>query len=299
MELDMTDTRYDGIRFRDQIVNGIRIHYQEAGDPSRPAVLLLHGFPSTSRMWNRLIPSLAPEYHVIAPDYPGFGLSDAPHPDSFEYTFQNIAIIIAALMHQIGAERYALVMQDYGGPVGFRMALAEPGRISAMVAQNIAAYDAALGPVWDARKAFWSAPQANHDALEKNLLSIEAAQSRHIGASVHPELYDPNMWQDEASMLSRPGMGEIHTTLFYDYRNNVADYPLWQAWLRNTQPPLLVTWGRYDKSFTPAGSQGFAKDNPNTETHILDAGHFPLDEAPDQVRALTLDFLRRHLGTRY
>jgi pimeloyl-ACP methyl ester carboxylesterase len=292
----MSDTKYTGIRFRREIVNGVSIHYQEAGDPSRSALVLLHGFPSTSRMWDRLIPSLAPHYRVIAPDYPGFGLSDAPHPDSFAYTFDNLARTITGLLQQIGVHRYSLVMQDYGGPVGFRMALSDPGRIAAMVAQNMAAYDEALGPLWQTRKAFWTDPEPNRDALQSNLLSFDAARIRHVGASPHSELYDPNTWHDEFAILSRPGMSEIQTGLFYDYRNNVLDYPRWQAWLRDARPAMLVTWGRYDLSFMLEGAMGFARDNPSTETSILDAGHFPLDEAPDQVCELTLSFLQKRLG---
>lgn len=291
----MDDARYDGIRFRRAIIDGVGIHYQEAGDPRRPTLLLLHGFPSTSRMWDRLIPSLAPHYHVIAPDYPGFGLSDTPHPSTFTYSFDNLAGVMAALLHHIGVVRYSLIMQDYGGPIGFRMALAAPERLEVIVAQNVAAYDEALGPLWDTRKAFWTDPEPNRAALKKNLLSLEAARIRHIGASPHPEFYDPNSWHDEYAMLNRPGMDEIQMTLFYDYRTNVAAYSHWQAWLRAARPPMLVVWGRYDLSFLPEGAQGFAKDNPNTETHVIDASHFPLDEAPDSVRELTLAFLRKYL----
>jgi pimeloyl-ACP methyl ester carboxylesterase len=295
-EANMDETSYDGIRFRREFVNGVGIHFIEAGDTSAPTLLLLHGFPSTSRMWDRLIPSLLPHFHVIAPDYPGFGLSDAPSPAAFVYSFDNLAAVMCAMLRQIGVERYSLIMQDYGGPVGFRMALAEPERLGVVVAQNLAAYDEALGPLWEARKAFWADPKTNYDKLQKNLLSLDAARLRHIGSSPRQELYDPNSWQDEYVMLNRPGMGEIQTTLFYDYRSNVAAYPKWQSWLRAARPRLLVTWGRYDLSFMLEGARGFAKDNPHTETHILDAGHFPLDEAPDDVRALTLAFLRKQLG---
>lgn len=292
----MVEARYDGIQFRREVVHGVGIHFIEAGDRTAPALLLLHGFPSTSRMWERLIPALLPHFHVIAPDYPGFGLSDAPAPDAFVYSFDNLAGVMRALLRQIGVERYSLIMQDYGGPIGFRMALAEPERLGVIVAQNLAAYDEALGPLWEARKAFWADPKTNHDKLQKNLLSLDAARVRHIGSSPRLELYDPNSWNDEYVMLGRPGMGEIQTTLFYDYRNNVTAYPKWQAWLRTARPPLLVTWGRYDMSFMPEGAQGFARDNPNTETHILDASHFPMDEAPDEVRQLTLAFLRKRLA---
>lgn len=292
----MTDTVYDGIMFRRAAIEGIGIHYQEAGNPGRPSLLLLHGFPSTSRMWDRLIPALAARYHVIAPDYPGFGLSDAPDPDRFEYSFDHIARMMSALLRQMGVRRYSLMMQDYGGPVGFRMALAESDRLDAIVTQNVAAYDEALGPLWAARRAFWADPEANRTALKKNLLSFDAARTRHLGTSPHVELYDPNSWNDEFTMLNRPGMDEIQTALFYDYRNNIASYPKWQAWLRASKPRMLVVWGRYDPSFMLDGAYGFGKDNPNAETHIIDAGHFPLDEAPDTVRKLTTDFLGRHLG---
>jgi pimeloyl-ACP methyl ester carboxylesterase len=294
-ETDMSFTKYDGIAFRRAIVNGVGVHYQEAGDPARPTLLFLHGFPSTSRMWDRLIPTLAPHFHVIAPDYPGFGLSDAPSPKDFDYTFDNLAGMMMALIREIGINDYSLVMQDYGGPVGFRMAMAQPGQLKVIAGQNMAAYDEALGPTWNTRKAFWADPAANRAALEKNLLSLETTRVRHVGSSPHAELYDPNCWQDEYAMLNRPGMMEIHTTLFYDYRNNVASYPKWQAWLRAARPQMQVIWGRYDLSFTPEGALGFARDNPNTETHVIDAGHFPMDEAPDQVRDLTLSFLRKHL----
>jgi pimeloyl-ACP methyl ester carboxylesterase len=292
----MSDITYDGIKFRRAMIEGVGIHYQEAGDPLRPTLLLLHGFPSTSRMWDRLIPTLAARYHVIAPDYPGFGLSDTPNPEDFAYTFDHLARIMSALLRQIGIGHYSLVMQDYGGPVGFRMALAEQNRLQVIVTQNAAAYDAALGPLWAARKAFWADPEPNRAALKKNLLSLDAARIRHMGTSPNIELYDPNNWRDEFAMLSRPGMDEIQTTLFYDYRNNVLSYPKWQEWLRAAKPPMLVVWGRHDASFLVQGADGFGKDNPNTETHVIDASHFPLDEAPDQVRALTMAFLTKHLA---
>lgn len=292
----VTAATYDGITFRRAAIDGVGIHYQEAGDPRRPTLLLLHGFPSTSRMWDRLIPTLASRYHVIAPDYPGFGLSDAPAPGAFAYTFDHIAEVMLALVRQLGIARYSIVMQDYGGPIGFRMAMADSRSLEIILAQNNAAYEVALGPTWDARKAFWKDPEPNRAILQQNLLSLAAARTRHVGTSPNVERYDPNSWNDEFTMLGRPGMGEIQTTLFYDYRNNVAAYPRWQAWLREHRPPMQLVWGRYDASFVLAGAAGFATDNPNCETHIIDASHFPMDEQPDQVRALHMAFLKRHLG---
>jgi pimeloyl-ACP methyl ester carboxylesterase len=291
----MGQAEYGRIRYRREIIDGVGIHYQEAGDPTKPTLVLLHGFPSTSRMWDRLIPTLAVEYHVLAPDYPGFGLSDAPSPKTFDYTFDHLADLVSALLERIGVRRYGLVVQDYGGPIGFRMALAHPERLSLIVLQNAAAYEVALGPTWDTRRAYWAEPEANLAALQTNLLSLEAARRRHVGSSPNVDRYDPNTWADEGAMLSRAGQNEIQSTLFYDYRNNVSAYPRWQEWLRTARPILLVVWGRYDTSFQVAGAGGFAKDDPNAETHVLDAGHFPLDECPDEVRELTMGFLRKHL----
>jgi pimeloyl-ACP methyl ester carboxylesterase len=287
-------TRYDGIRFRRATIEGVGINYQEAGDHSRPHLVLLHGFPSTSRMWDRLIPTLATRYHVIAPDYPGFGLSDAPA--TFAYTFDHIAQMMAALIRQLGIVRYSLLMQDYGGPIGFRMAMADEKNIETIIAQNAAAYEVALGPIWDARKAFWKDPESNREKLKTALLSLEVARTRHIGSSPRTDLYDPNSWNDEFVMLNRPGAGEIQTTLFYDYRNNVAAYPRWQAWLRAAKPRMQVVWGKYDTSFLVEGAAGYGRDNPNCETHIIEASHFPLDEAPDTVRGLHMQFLAKYLG---
>jgi pimeloyl-ACP methyl ester carboxylesterase len=286
---------YDGLSFKQAMANGVNVHYREAGDPQKKHLVLLHGFPSTSRMWDRLIPGLAANYHLIAPDYPGFGLSDAPPPDTFAYTFDNIALTMRDLLRQLQIKRYTILMQDYGGPIGFRMAMTDPDAITAIISQNAAAYDAALGPTWDTRKAFWKDPDANRAALQKNLLSLEAARLRHVGTSPNIALYDPNNWNDEFAMLNRPGMAEIHTALFYDYRNNVASYPIWQAWLRAAKPRMQVVWGRYDASFMVEGTHGFGRDNPNCETHILDASHFPLDEKPDEVRALHLEFLSKYV----
>jgi len=290
-----TATRYDGIQFRRIAIDGVGIHYQEAGDPSKPHIILLHGFPSTSRMWDRLIPTLATKYHVIAPDYPGFGLSDAPPPAAFAYTFDHIATVMRQLVRQLGIVRYAIVMQDYGGPIGFRMAMVSQGSTTAMITQNAAAYDAALGPTWDARKAFWKNPDPNRQILQKNLLSFDATRTRHLGKSPNLELYDPNAWHDEFAMLNRPGMIDIQTALFYDYRNNVTSYANWQAWLREAKPRMQVVWGGYDLSFLVEGAVGFEGDNPNCETHIVDAGHFPMDERPDEVRDLHMEFLSKYI----
>jgi pimeloyl-ACP methyl ester carboxylesterase len=274
-------------------IEGVQIFYREAGDRTHPTLLLLHGFPSSSRMYDPLIPLLADQYHIIAPDYPGFGHSGTPSPREFLYTFDHIAAVIDELTEQLSITSYILVMEDYGGPIGFRLALKHPERIRAIIVQNAVAHEEGLGPIWEVRKAFWADRQANEDQLRVNLLSLETTRQRHIGTSPRPERYNPDTWTDELAFLSRPGQLEIQTELFYDYRNNVAAYLQWQAWLREHQPPLLVLWGRYDPSFTTAGATAYQRDVPAAGIHFLDAGHFALDEACDEIAALIRSFLAK------
>jgi pimeloyl-ACP methyl ester carboxylesterase len=274
-------------------VDGLDIFYREAGPAEAPTLLLLHGFPSSSRMWEPLLTRLSDGFHLVAPDYPGFGHSSAPSPDVFAYTFNNIAAIIEHFTEKLGLSRYVLVMQDYGGPVGFRLALSKPERVRAIVVQNAVTHDEGLGPLWDTRKAFWADRQPNEAKLRTNLTSLEAAKQRHLGTSPHPERYDPDLWTDEFAFLSRPGQDRIQSDLFFDYRTNVAFYPKWQAWLRERQPPTLVTWGTFDPSFMVAGAHAYAKDVPSAKVHMLEAGHFALDEAADEIASLMRRFLGR------
>lgn len=274
-------------------VQGLNIFYREAGSHDAPTVLLLHGFPSSSRMYDKLIPQLAKRYHVVAPDYPGFGHSDAPAPETFNYTFDHLASVIDAFTQQLGIRHYTLFVQDYGGPVGFRLALMHPDRVDAIVVQNAVAHDEGLGPLWATRRQYWADRAAYADKLRANLISFDAAKQRHLGTDPHPELYDPDLWVDESAFLSRPGEDRIQEDLFYDYRTNVASYPKWQAYLKAHQPPLLVVWGKYDPSFTVAGAWAYQRDVPSAEVHILDAGHFAMDTHSQEVADLTLQFLDR------
>ncbi len=274
------------------IVDGIGIFYREAGPPGAPTVVLLHGFPSSSRQYNALIPLLADRYHVIAPDYTGFGQSDAPTPSQYSYTFDHLAVTVSHLLEQLRIARYTLFMQDYGGPVGFRMAVAHPDRVQALIVQNANAYKEGLGVKWAAIAQFWADPSA-HGEIVDAFISLEAAKQRHLGNSPNVDRYDPDSWQDEFAILSRPGEREIQAALLYDYRTNVASYPVWQRWLRDHKPPLLVMWGRYDPSFIVPGAEAFRRDVPNAQIHILDAGHFALDEQTDQVARLTRAFLQQ------
>jgi pimeloyl-ACP methyl ester carboxylesterase len=272
-------------------VNGLKIFYREAGPADAPAIFFLHGFPSSSRMFESLFPLLSTHYHLVAPDYPGFGYSDAPDPQQFAYTFDHLAAIVDEFTDVMGLQRYILYMQDYGGPIGFRLAMAHPERVQGMIIQNAVSHIEGLSPLWDIRKAYWKDRTAHEEELRANFTSLAATKQRHIGNTPHPERVNPDTWVDEYAFLTQPGMVQIQLDLFYDYQTNVAAYPRWQQWLREHQPHLLVPWGKYDPSFMVAGATAYKKDVPGCEVVLLDAGHFALDEANGQIAALILAFL--------
>lgn len=279
------------VEFRSVSVGGVKVFYREAGPRDAPTVLLLHGFPSSSRMYMTLMPLLADRYHVVAPDYPGFGHSDAPAPSEFAYTFDHLAEVIEAFTTQLQLARYTLYLQDYGGPVGMRLALSHPERVEALVIQNAVAHDEGLSPLWEARRAFFTDRSAHEERVRQNLVSPEATRQRHLGSSPHPERIDPDSWTDELAFLQRPGMGQLQLELFYDYRTNLENYPKWQQYLTAQKPNILVLWGKYDPSFTVAGATAYAKDVADAEVHLLEAGHFALDERPEEIAALMRRFL--------
>ena len=268
------------------------IFFREAGPKDGPTLLLLHGFPSSSRMFEPLFARLCDRYHLIAPDYPGFGHSDWPDPKKFAYTFDHIAEIMNHFTETLGISRYTLYMQDYGVPVGFRMALAHPERVEALIVQDGVAHNEGLGANWKTRRAFWQDRVANEAALRTNLLSLQTTKTRHVGDDPNTELYDPDLWTDEYAFLNAPGQAEIQSDLFYDYRTNVDAYPKWQAWMQKTQPKLLVIWGRHDLSFDPGEPERYRKDVPKAEVHVLDAGHFALDTKADEIAALVRGFIK-------
>ena len=275
-------------------IDGLKIFYREAGPPDAPTLLLLHGFPSSSAMFDTLIPLLADRYHVVAPDYPGFGHSDAPAPDRFKYTFANITDVMDKFTRTLGLARYALYITDYGGAVGMRLASAHPERVSALIVQNVAVHDDALAdPRWASRRAFWADRAAHEAQFRKGLLAAESARMRHVGSSPHPERYSPDVWDAEVAHMNKPGMVEIQLDLFYDYRTNVAAFPAWQDYLRKHKPPLMVAWGKYDPVFALGEAEAFRREVPEVEVHILEAGHFALEEAVDEIAALTRSFLGR------
>lgn len=281
------------VAYRTVAVDGVKIAYREAGDAAKPTIVLLHGVPSSSRMYDGLLRKLGDHYHMIAPDYPGFGNSDAPDPASFAYTFDHLAAVMQKFTDAVGAKRYVLLMQDYGAPVGMRMAMARPTAIEGLIFQNGNVYEEGLGAMWAKRKPFW----ADRSAYEKDVIavhqSVAATRARHIGDDPNVEAYDPDLWMDEYAYLNRPGQARIQADLIFDYQSNLAAYPAWQAWLKQRQLPTLVVWGKHDLAFTVPGAHAFRRNNPSAEVHILDGGHFVMDTRLDEVAKLTGAFMRK------
>jgi pimeloyl-ACP methyl ester carboxylesterase len=228
-------------------------------------------------MFEPLFTRLGDRYHLVAPDYPGFGHSDWPDPKTSAYTFDHIAEVTDHFTEAIGLTRYTLYMQDYGGPVGFRIALRHPDRIAALIIQNAVAHNEGLGANWKTQREFWADRAKNESALRSNLLPLATTRTRHVGSDPNIDRYDPDLWTDEFAFLNQPGQADIQTELFYDYRTNVAAYPKWQAWMREKQPRLLVVWGKYDLSFDLSEPEAYRQDLPTAQVHLLDAGHFALD----------------------
>lgn len=242
-------------------------------------------------MYEPLLSRLSGQFHLVAPDYPGFGHSNAPDPKQFAYTFDRIATIMDHFTEKLGLMQYSLYLQDYGGPVGFRMILSHPERVDRIIIQNAVAHEAGLGPLWKTRRAFWQDRATHEMALRENFLSFQSTRSRHIGSDPNVSRYDPDLWTNKFAFLNRPGQAQIQSDLFYDYRTNVEAYPKWQAWLKKTQPRLLVIWGKYDLSFEVAEAEAYRSDVPAAEIHVLNAGHFALDTAADEVAQTMVVFL--------
>ncbi len=278
--------------YRSVQVEGLSLFYREAGPKAAPTILLLHGLPSSSRMFESLFSRLSDSYRLIAPDYPGFGHSDWPDARTFAYTFDHLADTVNHFTEALGLSRYTLYMQDYGGPVGFRMALAHPERVESLIVQNAVAHNDGLGAIWKTRRAFWADRAGNEVALRSNLLSLATTRARHLGSDPNVERYDPDLWTDEFAFLSQPGQADIQSDLFYDYRTNVDSYPRWQAWMARNHPRLLVLWGKYDPSFDLSEPEAYRRDVASAQIHVLEAGHFALDTAADEIAGLVRGFVR-------
>lgn len=282
------------VNYRTVKIAGVNIFYREAGPPDAPVVLLLHGFPTSSQQFRDLIPLLARRYHVVAPDYPGFGQSDAPPATAFAYTFDHLTDIVDAFTQKLGFSRYSLFVHDYGAPVGFRLALRHPERVQAIVTQNGNAYEEGLTPFWDTfRNGYWKQPTAENAKALEDAFKLSATRAIPLAGARNPERIDPDFWIVSQAGLDRPGNHEIQLALFLDYRTNPPLYPSWQAYLREQQPPVLVVWGKNDPIFGPAGAIAFLRDLKHVEVHLLDTGHFALEEDHDLIADLMIRFLDR------
>jgi pimeloyl-ACP methyl ester carboxylesterase len=281
------------IRYRTVDIDGLDLFYREAGDPSRPAILLLHGFPASSFMFRDLMVRLEDAFHLIAPDYPGFGHSAAPSPEAFSYTFDRLADLVEGLTDRLRLERYAIYMQDFGGPVGFRLACRRPERVSALIVQNANAYEEGLPQdFWHLPRTLWQEPSsANFDAIREAAMSDEALRWNYTHGVQDTERISPDSWVLQRALLSRPGNKAAMLSLLYDYRTNLARYPEWHRYFRAHQPPALIVWGRNDIIFPPAGADAYRRDLERVDFNLLDAGHFALEDHADVIAGHIRRFL--------
>lgn len=274
-------------------LDGLRIFYREAGPVDAPVLLLLHGYPSSSHYFRRLMPLLAERYRLIAPDLLGFGGSDAPGHVSWAYSFDRLAEVLEGFVAKLGLTHYALYIFDYGAPVGMRLALAHPERITAIISQNGNLYREGLGPDWKLWERYWQVPSAENRAAMRTLLDPQRLKQLYLTGARDPALVAPEAWLLHDALLARPGNDELQLDLFLDYRRNVELYPAFQAYLRTQRPPLLAVWGRHDPVFLPAGAEAFRRDLPEAEVHFLEAGHFVLETEAEAVAVLICVFLGR------
>jgi len=279
-------------------VDGTKIFYREAGRKAAPAVLLLHGFPTSSHMFRNLIPALADRYHVIAPDLPGFGFSDAPDRKQFQYTFENLAKVIGRFIETLGLERYSIYVFDYGAPVGLRLALAHPERIQAIISQNGNAYEEGLSEGWNPIQKYWKEPTEENRTALREFLKPEATKWQYLYGVRDETLVAPEAYELDSALLARPGNDEVQLDLFLDYASNVALYPEFQEYFRVKQPPLLAVWGKTDPFFLPPGAEAFKRDNPNAEVRFYDTGHFALETHHAEIASAIQEFLGRAVTTR-
>lgn len=276
-------------------IDGIEIFYRAAGPVDAPAIVLLHGFPTSSQMYRELIPRLADKYRVIAPDFPGFGQSAAPSPDQYKYSFEGAANLVDKLLVSLEVDRYALYLMDYGAPVGFQLAVKHPERVSALLVQNGNAYLEGIGAFWDPIKKFWNDNSPETREAQKNaLLTIKATRWQYYDGVRDPTLVSPDAYTLDQAYLDRPGNSDIQLAWFFDYQNNLPKYPEWQAYFRKHKPPTLVMWGKNDQIFLVQGAEPYRRDNPDAEIHILDTGHFALETHGPQIARLIKEFLARH-----
>lgn len=284
------------VRFKTVDVDGLKLFYREAGDPTRPTLLLLHGFPSASHMFRDLIPELEGRYHIVAPDLPGFGMTEQPSREAYDYSFDNITRTIARFTEVIGLHRFAIYVFDYGAPVGFRLGLEHPERITAIITQNGNTYLEGVSEAFAPVQAYWADPSpASREAL-RGFLAPETTLFQYTHGVAEPDLVSPDGRNLDDFYLARPGNDEIQLDLLLDYQTNVALYPAIQAWLRERRPPLLAVWGRNDPFFIPAGAEAFRRDLPEADIQFVDSGHFALETHAAEIAASIREFLVRYVG---
>jgi pimeloyl-ACP methyl ester carboxylesterase len=283
--------------YRTGTVEGVSLFYREAGPANGPVVLLLHGFPTSSHMFRNLIPALSDRYRVIAPDYPGFGQSAAPDHTQFAYTFAHYASLVDGLLQKLGATRYAMYVMDYGAPVGYRLALLHPERVTALIVQNGNAYAEGLEAFWDPIKAYWADGSEAHRRALDFLVAPETTKFQYTDGVSDVSRISPDNWVHDQALLDRPGNRDIQLDLFHDYGSNVPLYPDFQAFFRKYQPPTLIVWGKNDKIFPAAGASPYLRDLPKAELHLLDTGHFALEDKLDVMAPMIRDFLDHSIAS--
>lgn len=277
-------------------LEGLEIFYREAGPEGAPVVLLLHGFPTSSQMFRNLIPALSDKFHVIAPDYPGFGNSSMPMADNFSYTFDHLAAVMDKFIQQLDVKTYSLYVQDYGAPVGYRLAVKHPERVQALIVQNGNAYEEGLREFWTPLKTYWKdRSETNADALKK-FLTLGATRWQYTHGTRNAQVVSPDTWLVDQYLLDRPGNKDIQLQLFYDYRSNPPLYPEWQAYFRKHQPPMLIVWGKNDQIFPAEGAYPYKRDLKDIEFHLLDTGHFALEEDGGLIADLITRFLKTRVA---
>jgi len=281
--------------YQHAVVDGSKIFYREDGPKDRPTILLLHGFPTSSHMFRNLIPALADSYHVVAPDLPGFGFSDAPDRKRFRYTFENLAKVMDSFTHTIGLERFAIYVFDYGAPVGLRLALNNAERITAIISQNGNAYAEGLSEGWNPIQKYWKEPTSQNRTALRDFLKPEATKWQYVHGVQDVTRVAPEAYELDSALLARPGNDEIQLDLFLDYASNVALYPKFQEYFRTKQPSLLAVWGKNDPFFLARGAEAFKRDNPNAEVHLYDTGHFALETHHRDIAAAIREFLLQKL----
>ncbi len=290
------EPRQAKVQFGTTKIDGLNIAYREAGNPENPTVLLLHGFPTSSHMFRNLIPELAQDYHVIAPDYPGYGASDMPDAGVYDYSFANTAGIMTELLDQKAVGEYAVYLMDYGAPVGFRMFANDPERVTGFIIQNGNAYEEGLKEFWDPLKAYWADPSEENGDQLRGFLEMGATKWQFTHGTQNPDAISPDNFWHVQYLLDRPGNQEVQLEMFLDYGTNVAEYPKWQALFREHQTPTLLMWGENDHIFPADGAHPYKRDLENLEFHLLDTGHFALEEYGDEIAKRMLVFLDQNNG---